>query len=370
MMLKPRFTLASALLLFSCGDQAKSGKEGVDQQSAGGATAGGTKATAGGGADDTPAAAGASNLAGSLGATGGVAGGSSAVGGTSAGAGNGAASGSGGGSMLPVLDVGLPPGENFDLSRWSITFPDATQELEAWLVAGGERPGEFFTDPETGGMAFRVPNIASATANSTYPRTELREMLRAGNTDIDTRGLGRNNWVFSSSNPESEGLAGGVDGRLGATLKIDRVSVSGEAGKVGRLIVGQIHASENEPCRLYYRKLPGNTRGSLYFAHEPNQGDESFIELVGSREDDAVDPVDGVALGETFGYRIEVAGDNLTVTVVRAGSADVSASVPMGESGFADDWMYFKAGAYNQNNTGADDDYAQATFFSLEVEHD
>ena len=40
------------------------------------------------------------------------------------------------------------------------------------------------------------------------------------------------------------------------------------------------------------------------------------------------------------------------------------------EDGFADDWMYFKAGAYNQNNTGADDDFAEATFYSLEVEHD
>lgn len=369
-MIAPRFTLASALLLVGCGDLAKSGKEAPDQQSSGGATAGGSGATAGGRTGETLAAAGASNLAGSPGAMGGTAGSGSASGGTSTEAGSGSAAGSGGGSTRPLLNGGLPPGENFDLSRWSITFPDATQELEAWLVAGGERPGEFFTDPKTGGMVFRVPNIASTTANSTYSRTELREMLRAGNTDIDTRGLGANNWVFASSSPQSEALAGGVDGTLSATLKVDRVSVSGEAGKVGRLIVGQIHASENEPCRLYYRKLPGNSRGSLYFAHEPNQGDEVFIELVGSREDDAPDPVDGVALGETFGYRIKVEGDNLTVTIIRTGSADVSASVPMGESGFADDWMYFKAGAYNQNNTGADDDFAEATFFSLEVEHD
>ena len=31
--------------------------------------------------------------------------------------------------------------------------------------------------------------------------------------------------------------------------------------------------------------------------------------------------------------------------------------------------MYFKAGVYHVNNSGDDDDYAQATFYALEKTH-
>ena len=37
--------------------------------------------------------------------------------------------------------------------------------------------------------------------------------------------------------------------------------------------------------------------------------------------------------------------------------------------GFEDDWMYFKAGNYNQNNSGDPGDYCQVSFFSLNVTH-
>ncbi|MEO1709199.1 MAG: polysaccharide lyase family 7 protein [Pseudomonadota bacterium] len=36
----------------------------------------------------------------------------------------------------------------------------------------------------------------------------------------------------------------------------------------------------------------------------------------------------------------------------------------------ADDWNYFKAGVYTQNNTGDADDFDQATFYRLENTHD
>ena len=35
------------------------------------------------------------------------------------------------------------------------------------------------------------------------------------------------------------------------------------------------------------------------------------------------------------------------------------------ESGYNNLSMYFKAGVYNQNNTGTASDYVQATFYSL-----
>ena len=35
-----------------------------------------------------------------------------------------------------------------------------------------------------------------------------------------------------------------------------------------------------------------------------------------------------------------------------------------------DEWMYFKAGAYTQNNTGDDDDRDVVTFYRLSNTHD
>lgn len=40
------------------------------------------------------------------------------------------------------------------------------------------------------------------------------------------------------------------------------------------------------------------------------------------------------------------------------------------EYGDSDQYMYFKAGVYTQNSTGEDDDYDQATFYSIETSHD
>ncbi|WP_020567824.1 polysaccharide lyase family 7 protein [Neolewinella persica] len=267
------------------------------------------------------------------------------------------------------LDPNLPPSGNFDLSYWKLTRPNQQEIGEDNLSNGFVRDGEFYTDPITGAMVFWCPNNGS-TGGSTYPRNELREMIRAGNTSIATQGINGNNWVFSSSSMANQEAAGGVDGVMTATVAVDYVSeTSDESRKIGRVIVGQIHASNDEPCRIYYRKLPGNTKGSIYFAHEPTTGAEQWYEMIGSRADGASDPEDGIALGEKFSYEIKVVFNTLTVTIMREGKPDVVQEVDMTNSGFADDWMYFKAGNYNQNNAGDPDEYAQVSFFALDVSH-
>ncbi|MFK7934092.1 MAG: polysaccharide lyase family 7 protein, partial [Saprospiraceae bacterium] len=267
------------------------------------------------------------------------------------------------------LDPDLPPGGNFDLSYWKLTRPNQQERDADQLAAGYEVDDEFYTDANTGAMVFWCPNDG-ATGGSTYPRNELREMIRRFDTSIPTKGINKNNWVFSSSTMENQEAAGGVDGVLTATVAVDHVSLtSDETRKIGRTIVGQIHASDDEPCRLYYRKLPGNTKGAIYFAHEPTTGPEQWYDMIGSRSDGASDPVDGVALGEQFSYEIKVVGNLLTVTIMRDGKDDVVREVDMTNSGFADDWMYFKAGNYNQNNAGNEDEYAQVSFFALDVKH-
>lgn len=272
-------------------------------------------------------------------------------------------------STAQDLDPTLSPGENFDLSNWKVTLPSQNENDVADLIDGFEHPTWFYTDPTTGAMVFNCPNDGQ-TGGSTYPRSELREMLRGVDTSIGTQGINGNNWVFSSSTLANQEAAGGVDGVLTATLTVDHVSeTSDEDRKIGRVIVGQIHASDDEPCRLYYRKLPGNSKGSIYFAHEPTTSAEQWYEMIGSRSDNATDPEDGIALGEKFSYEIKVVYNTLTVTIKREGKDDVVQEVDMTNSGFANDWMYFKAGNYNQNNAGDPDEYAQVSFFALDVSH-
>ena len=60
----------------------------------------------------------------------------------------------------------------------------------------------------------------------------------------------------------------------------------------------------------------------------------------------------------------------LYVDIYRDGSPDVSAEYNMSGSGYANDWMYFKAGLYSQNKSVQDeDDYEQVTFYALENRH-
>tara|TARA_R110002072_G_scaffold2280_1_gene18809 strand:+ start:15539 stop:17326 length:1788 start_codon:yes stop_codon:yes gene_type:complete len=268
------------------------------------------------------------------------------------------------------LDPSLPPGQNFDLGQWKITFPDATEQTVEWLIDGGKRSNEFYTDPKTGGMVFRCPNSGATTSNKTkYPRSELREMLRGTNDDISTKGVNGNNWVLSTSNSTSVKNAGGIDGRLSATLSVDHVSTSGDSAMVGRVVVGQIHGSEDEPLKIYYRKLPNNSKGSIYFTYEKWQGSDVKYNLIGNSDDDAPNPSKGIRLGEKWSYDVDVYGQSMTVTVTKEDGSKYDETITL-EGDYKNDWMFFKAGVYNQNNGGDAGDYAQATFYKLTQSHD
>ena len=292
------------------------------------------------------------------------------------------------------LDPKAAPGENFDLSGWYVTTPadddgDALSDsvYENELAAGWTDPRFFFTDAATGGMVFRTtPAGAKTSANTNYTRSELRGMIRRGDESIATRrndGFpNANNWVFSSAPKAAQEAAGGVDGVMRATLAVNQVTRLGKDYQIGRVIIGQIHAKDDEPIRLYYRKLPQNKYGAIYYAHEPATGKEEWIELIGSRADTAPNPDDGIALDEVFSYEIEVKGvpegdaiiPMLYVKIIRDdGSEVVAEPFDMRDSGFSieDEFMFFKAGAYTQNNSSPDPDmdFDRVTFFALEYEH-
>jgi len=278
------------------------------------------------------------------------------------------------------LDANARPADNFDLTDWSISLPvdtnkdDIADNVPESYLAKGLSIKPYFYTADDGGMVFYAPIQGPKTSKNTkYTRSELREMLRKGDLRVKTKGITENNWVFSTAKRKSRKNAGGVDGTLEATLAVNHVTTTGDEKQVGRVIIGQIHATKDEPVRLYYRKLPNNSKGVIYMAHEPLKGNgkEQWYNLIGSRASNADDHEDGIALNEVFSYQINVVGDMLSVTIIRQGKPNVVQTVDMSNSGYdkSDQYMYFKAGVYNQNNSGAPTDFVQATFYQLENSH-
>ncbi len=277
------------------------------------------------------------------------------------------------------LDPDAAPSENFDLSTWNLSIPEDEGDGTALNITVAEinnkyQNNKYFYTADDGGMVFKCPVAGFKTSlNTKFTRVEFREMLRGTNTNIRTQGITKNNWVFGTAPEADKNAAYGYDGEMNASLAVNYVTTTGDDNQVGRVIIGQIHANDDEPIRLYYRKLPNNTLGSIYFAHEPTDGNgsEQWYDMIGSRSSSASNPEDGIALNEKFSYRIRVIGDVLTVIIFREGKDNVVKSISMINSGFnvGGQYMYFKAGVYNQNSTGDGDDYVQATFYELDKSH-
>ena len=278
----------------------------------------------------------------------------------------------------------FPNEVGIELIDWYLNIPtdednsNTSDSIFETELAAGYTNSEYFYASEDNGIVMRSPSYGFKTSvNTSYVRVELREMLRRGNTGISTQGVNKNNWVFGSASDAGQANAGGVDGELRVTLAVNQVTSTGETFQQGRLVIGQIHANDDEPIRLYYRKLPNNTLGSLYFAHESRQTDasgdniETWVDLIGSRSSSQANPADGIALDEKFTYIINVTNNQLTVTIQREGKADISAVYDMSQSRFDEDgqYHYFKVGVYHLNNSSDPDEFAQATFYEIKNSH-
>jgi hypothetical protein len=285
-----------------------------------------------------------------------------------------------------TLDPTKKPSGNFDLSKWYLSVPvdkggGIATSISVSDLNNGYTHSTFFYTGTDGAMVFvNYPkNAPKTSSNTSYSRCELREML---DTSVDDTGLTKNNWVFGNSSSSAKSKAGGVDGTLTATLAVNRVTQTGSSNtQIGRTIIGQIHASSNEPCRLYYHKLTDHSKGAIYVAHETKGGTETFYNMIGSYvketgsgagdlDGSPSSPSDGISLNEKFSYTIKTSGTNLYVTISRDGKSDVTETINMSNSSYADDWMYFKAGVYTQNKTATSStDYDKVSFYALAIKH-
>ncbi|MFQ3258971.1 MAG: hypothetical protein ACI9W0_001988 [Gammaproteobacteria bacterium] len=319
------------------------------------------------------------------------------------------------------------PATKFDLSHWKINVPvdlnndGKIDEIDVEEIQTYAHPDFFYLD-DKGYMVFTSPNKALTSANSTNTRSELRQMIRGSNTKIKTK-HSKNNFALAV-HPLSDRF-GSVGGKMEATLKVDHVALRAtdpDKKAAYSVVVGQIHAGKdqalidtklgygwgNEPLKIYYKKWPGHKTGSVFWNYErnlpktnPDRKDITYPVWGNTWENPNEPGSAGIALGEEFSYTVNVYKNVMHLTFSAQGKEDVNYSINLGNNvdaygkvdekdhphGYAADWHYFKAGAYNQCSTksakgiwypgclGTGDwttdkqngDYAQVSFSKLEL---
>jgi len=237
-----------------------------------------------------------------------------------------------------------------------------------------ENKDYFYTtkEGETDWVVYKTPNAGNTHGTSNNTRTELAQSKK---------------WYPSTKKA-----------KLTATLKVMGVSNTGDARVAASysVVVGQIHSAdghENEPLKIYYKKFPGHTKGSVFWNYEINTaGDDNSgrwdyslaiwgddFATVGETPDTyPAEPEDGIELGEEFSYDIEVKDGVMSLTFTSEGhetktftknlveseytaKADMPEQVqklfvPIGQDGveraeaYTGEGLFFKQGCYNQTN--------------------
>ena len=262
------------------------------------------------------------------------------------------------GSVLPFFE------------HWNLILGDGSNVGDATDL---NHEDFFYTTKEdiTPWVVFKAPNAGDTHGTSNNTRTELAQTKK---------------WSAMTQ------------AKLSATLKVMNVSATGDERVAAShsVVVGQIHSAdghENEPLKIFYKKFPGHSKGSVFWhyeintAGEDNAGRWDFSTAVWGNDfsvvgEDATtppaEPTEGIALGEEFSYTIEVDKGLMHLTFSSDGhetksftknliqseyptKADIPQQTqalffPIGQDGverenaYADEGLFFKLGSYNQTN--------------------
>ncbi len=238
---------------------------------------------------------------------------------------------------------------------------------------GFENKDFFFTenDGDQDWVVYKTPNGGNTHGTSSNTRTELAQAKK---------------WSAMSGN------------KLTGTCKVMNVSATGDARVAASysVVIGQIHSAdghENEPFKLFYKKFPGHTKGSVFWNYEINTAGEDnsgrwdysypiwgydFSVVGKEKEDFPAEPEDGIELGEEMTYEVEVKDGIMNLTFTSEGHETKTFSknliqseyatkedipeqvrnlfVPIGQDGverenaYSEEGLFFKQGSYNQTN--------------------
>lgn len=267
----------------------------------------------------------------------------------------------------------------------SVYASEVTPFFEHWklILGDGSNVGNainfehkdfFYTanDGKSNWVVYKTPNAGHTHGTSNNTRTELAQEKK---------------WY-----PET------ADDKLTATLKVMNVSTTGDARVAASyaVVIGQIHSAdghENEPLKIFYKKFPGHSKGSVFWDYEINtKGDDNSgrwdystavwgydLSVVGTSENTyPEEPKDGISLGEEFSYEIVVKEGIMSLKFTSEGHETktftknlieseytAAANIPeqtkklfvsIGQDGverknaYTGEGCFFKLGCYNQTN--------------------
>lgn len=96
---------------------------------------------------------------------------------------------------------------------------------------------------------------------------------------------------------------------------MNQVTTTGSGLHPERLVIGQIHADNDELARLYYRKLPNADFGCICPEHEIRDGNDGTFNIRDDEDYGGNGPFDGIGLNELFSYEISNENEFITVRI-------------------------------------------------------
>jgi hypothetical protein len=240
-----------------------------------------------------------------------------------------------GGTTAPTtpaggLDPSVAPGGNFDLSLWELQLPTGSPGAPTTISPGqlegpnGFQDPYFYTDSTDGAMTFWDPENGVTTPNSSYSRSEFREM---------TAGGAAANWFSPGTH------------KLSATLRVTQVP--------DHVAVGQIHLGSG-----------GSTKPLLELFYYANGNIEMAIEQTPAGGNEVPHLAGNVPLGTKWSYTIGLSGN--TISLVINGGATQTWPMSSTFNGYG---MYFKAGDYDQSTGSSSTVGATVGFYALTISH-
>jgi hypothetical protein len=229
-----------------------------------------------------------------------------------------------------------------NLTNWKLTLPidkagkNIGTAVEVYKLAGFNHV-PYFEQPIDGSLLFATPVDGSTTSGSKYPRSELREM--AGTKEAA--------WTIAK---------GGIMSADMAVLEVPKL----KNGKLGHIVIGQIHGKNDELVRMYYE--PETKTVNFHCDISGADGKEHVFKLTDA---DGKEP--SIEIGERFSYRIEAKAKLVTVTVFADGKVYSVKMTP--HKKWSTDKFYFKGGVYSGVNETQGTGVAKTVFYALDVTH-
>jgi hypothetical protein len=240
-------------------------------------------------------------------------------------------------SPAPTPSSSLPkPSTILNFADWELQEPIASGSsiltIPTAKLLDGYSDAYMYSSSTASGNAvtFFTPENGAHTANSSYPRSELRELMPNGSDA---------NWNMSGTNI--------MDATLEAT-DITNHTVIGQV-HIGSPLPGSSVAASTKPLlELYYY-----SNGSLVAGLEKSPTGSQTTTTIGT-----------VPLGTKFTYAIQVSGDKVTIKLNNNAPVVLTAATSFNSYG-----MYFKAGDYLQTTGTSTTVGAHVEFYALSIQH-